>query len=574
MPGFAGLIGNDQAVAQLCNLRVETSSTTHTQEYLFNNLFIQQNIISKFTQDKLFTNDEEIFICTDGIMLNSKELRQHYCVETNFGLVKSLYSKYGILFVNELRGAFSGCLYNKRDNLIYLFTDHLGSKPIFYFWEKHAKYFIFGSELKSVTSLMKSLHIKVPISDIGAYCLLTFGYMLEDYTLVETVKRLLPGSILTYKNGNVTVKQYYRLQNSISHKETKRTIIATLGDLFTKAIKAEYDKDVEYGYCHIGNLSGGCDSRMNVLSAKKLGYKDLHTITYSQSNYYDERIAKSIADYFGINYIFYSLDNGNYLTDIAHPVAANDGLVLYAGSGHSYKMLSLLNWQKFGLLHTGILGDGILGTYLSCERHVKPVPSDGSYSKSLLARIISVATKISEEYENAEIFKFYNRGVNGMFNAFMMAQQFTEFSSPFLYREFLDYAIRIDPKLRFAHRIYDEWMFEYIPEATKFIWEKTGTKIGANRLSIYTRKVLRRSKSLLLGASSRDSMNPLAYWFKTNKELVQSLDNYFSENIEILKPRRELKMDVEGLFGNGQPLEKTQAVTLLAAIKLLGIDIS
>src|SRR5262249_35560391 len=149
----------------------------------------------------------------DGIFLNSKKLRTIYSVDTNFELIKALYREKGLLFANEIRGTFSGCLYHKTTDRFHLFTDHLGTKPIFYIFDMYTKYLIFGSELKSVINIMNIFNIKTKISDIGSYCLLSFGFMLGDHTLVETVKRLNPGSILTYKNENITTKQYYRLNN-------------------------------------------------------------------------------------------------------------------------------------------------------------------------------------------------------------------------------------------------------------------------------------------------------------------------------------------------------------------------
>lgn len=82
-------------------------------------------------------------------------------------------------------------------------------------------------------------------------------------------------------------------------------------------------------------------------------------------------------------------------------------------------------------------------------------------------------------------------------------------------------------------------------------------------------KSLRRR---IVGASSRDSMNPFEYWFKTNKSLRDFFDNYNSQNIILLKNHPVVMKDTEYLFKMGNIGEKTQALFFLAAVKLLMIE--
>ena len=73
---------------------------------------------------------------------------------------------------------------------------------------------------------------------------------------------------------------------------------------------------MEYGYNHICSLSGGLDSRMTAIVAHEMGYDQQLNITFSQSDYLDETIAKQIASDYGHNWMFKSLDNGIFLFDI------------------------------------------------------------------------------------------------------------------------------------------------------------------------------------------------------------------------------------------------------------------
>ncbi len=346
MPGFMGIVSDKvHGFPEDFDLSFPVLTSRKEETKRFENAWFKRSIIDKFINDKVYNEDRDLFICSDGLMLNARELRNKYGCEDNFHLLKSLYRNSPSSFPSELRGDFDGVIYDKNLNAWALYTNHIGSKWVFYYFDKEAKCFVFGTELKMVVAGMRALGIEPELSEEGAYFLLTFGYMLGDYTLVKGVKKLSPGTTLTLKNWELESEEYYRLRNTPYIEDSEDKIIKTLDELFREAIKAEYDKDLEYGYRHVATLSGGLDSRMNVCYARKLGYKDILNITFSQSNYLDEQIAKKIASDWGYDFLFYSLDNGNYLRDVNKPVTANDGLILFSGSGHGLSINDLINWK-------------------------------------------------------------------------------------------------------------------------------------------------------------------------------------------------------------------------------------
>jgi len=573
MPGFLGLIKSD--ICEILEGRdVETYSLFPLLEEkkCFKSAWIKRFVLNKFIGDKIFHEDESVFICTDGVILNAVELRDKYLASNNFDLLKRMYASCGPLFVGELRGDFSGVIYDKVKDEWDIFTNHIGSKPIFYFYDEENGFLMFGSNLKMMVNGMRYLGYDPKLCEIGSYCLLTFGFMLGDYTLIEGIKKLSPGSILKYSGESMEIIQYYKLSNTQYIDDPKEKILAQLDEKFKKAIKAEYDKDLEYGYRHVATLSGGMDSRMNVCYSRKLGYKNILNVTFSQSNYRDEQIAKKISSEWGCDFLFYSLDNGNYLKDIEKPVIANDGLILFAGSAHDLAMLSLMDWQTLGGLHTGMLGDAILGTYLDEPRHSSKIDirSLGAYSTKLYGRVSHVVEEVFREFPNSELFKFYNRGVNGVFNGYRVYENFTEFFSPFMHIDFLEYTMKIDPQYRFKEKIYLDWIKTYSPEAVKYPWARTGLRIDAfmYRPRAFANRVMRYARRKILGPSTKDSMNPFNYWYKTNRGLREAFETYFQENLNLLNGHSQLQEDTELLFADGSPLEKTQALTLIAALKL------
>jgi len=183
-------------------------------------------------------------------------------------------------------------------------------------------------------------------------------------------------------------------------------------------------------------------------------------------------------------------------------------------------------------------------------------------------KIYDVFKNIASNYDNEEIFKFYNRGFLGIFNGYRASEQFSEYSSPFLYLDFLNYAIHISPELRFKEKIYLDWILKVSPEAAKYPWEKTGLPINAGRFRVFLRRSIRYAKRKIFRPSPKNSMNPFDYWYKTNNSLRETFEDYYRKHIDLLSRHSELQRDVEKVFSEGTPLEKTQPLTLLAAMKL------
>ncbi len=83
---------------------------------------------------------------------------------------------------------------------------------------------------------------------------------------------------------------------------------------------------------------------------------------------------------------------------------------------------------------------------------------------------------------------------------------------------------------------------------------------------------MRYARRKILGFSPMDSMNPFSYWYNTNVSLRETFEDYYRKHIDLLSKHPELQKDVEKMFNEGIPLEKTQPLTLLAAIKLHGLE--
>lgn len=472
MPGFLAEISFKSNITKGFNHISEDDLIIESLEGKY--YYIERRTIEKFERDKVFFENERYIVLTEGVILNSLELLEKYKSDDLKDTIFKMYEQNGETFFSEFRGSFSGLLYDKKADKWLIYTNHFGDKQIFYLLFEDR--LIISSEMPWIVDYMKNNGIPYSLDEIGAYFLLTYGYMLEDYTIIKEIKKLIAGTYIKVENGDFHVKQYFEINNEPDNTQTEDEIIENIDKLFRRAVQLEFEKDKEYSFKHIASLSGGLDSRMTIWVAHELDYTDQLNITFSQTDYIDEFVPKSIARDLKHEWLFCSLDNGLYLMNIFDMLKINYGNVLYSGAAHGYHTISKLNFQSYGLYHTGQLGDVILGTYYSSKNPRQSYfPGVGAYSTRLI--MMNETKFLKYEYANEEIFKFYNRGFNGILSGNLPAQRCTEVISPFLYVDFFTYCLKIPLKYRFDHRIYKRWILKKHPEAAKYIWEKIQGKI-------------------------------------------------------------------------------------------------
>lgn len=576
MPGFIGVIGNK-------NYEFENIFTSNdvfmNRETSLENISLAQITIKKFLNDKVFKENKDVFILTEGVILNSLELIKKYKSSTFFEAINKMYVYNGIDFFKEFRGSFSGVFYDKKEDILVIFTDQIGDKQIFF--SKSKKSLVFGSEINYITNYYQKSQESYSLNVEAAYHLLTFGYLLENETLFDRIYKLNAGHYMVYKKGKMNIVQYHRFDNTPDYNQKEEEIVNNIDKLFRQAVKRAFDKDNEYGYKHLVALSGGLDSRLTTWVANDMGYgENIVNFTFSQSDYLDEVIPKKIASDLRHEWIFKSLDNGVFLKRLDEIVKITSGGAIYYGQAHGKSCLDLINKVDFGIVHTGQLGDVIIGTYNSSPEYQQYYINDGLYSKKLIKKVN--IDDIIPNYANDEIFKLYQRGFNGMNQGLLVYQERLETYSPFYDLDFFEYCLSIPIELRFKHNIYFKWIMGKYPGAADYKWEKINSKITDKQMNIFGRQVaLKQIPKKTLAhlikkftyndptstLGTKNHMNPLDYWYKTNKDLREFMDNYYSENIHRISGYADLKKDCEYLYNNGSNIEKNQVLTLLSVMK-------
>ena len=328
-----------------------------------NEWYLELSSIKKFENDKILNDKEFYTVLIDGVILNLNQLKTEYNESELDDLIVKMYNELGDEFFKCFRGNFCGFFEDKLKQKTLIFTNQTGDKTIF-FYNNNDK-IIFASEIKHILKFMKQNKINHNLDERGVYSLITYGYMYDNLTLIKEIKRLLPGYYIKIENETIEQIQYYKLKNTvIDSNETEAQIIKNIDKKFKNAVKLQIEKNNEYAYDNYAPLSAGLDSRMTNYVMKEITNKPIYNITYSQTSQLDNKIPEKISAELKNHWIFKNLDNGLALYNIEDSLDFTDGIIYYAWPSQLYDFMKIINIEKMGIVHTGVIGDVVIGTYL------------------------------------------------------------------------------------------------------------------------------------------------------------------------------------------------------------------
>lgn len=526
---------------------------------------IEQYTSELFLDEKLFIENSDFILITDGVILNLAQLHKQYKTKEIHELIVLLYKECDDFF-KYFEGAFVGIFFDKKAEKWFFFNNHTGRKKLFYYHDKQRT--IVSTDLYTLSRAMDELSISKSLNIEASYLLLTSGFMHEDKTLISEVRQIRAGESGKLHKNYFSTDFYFHLNDIETTNESKKDIIHQIDYHFKEALRLEFEKDLEHGYSHLSTISAGLDSRMTSLVAYKLGYTDQHFFNFSHKGFVDDVVSKQIADSYNLPITQVSLLAESLLT-IDDVVSVNDGLILYTGASHVLYGVSRLK-SKAGIIHTGILGgDGTINANISDKIKNEAKISDGVYSTGLIDKAKDYLNKSIRNYKDGETYILYNHGFMGINNGHLFFDLIGETLSPFLNSKFLSYTYSIPREYKINRYIYIEWIKTLHPDLARFTWEGIGGRPTNNDFLRffyrYKRAVIKR---LPVKSMWKHHMVPEQLWYDTDKKVKEYLDGYFRNHIDLIT-KKELQKDVIGLYQKGGIAEKAQVLTLLAAIKLL-----
>ena len=544
------------------------SYTTHAKSYDF-----LYSTHSKFADDKLFGESPQYIYGLDGAIHNLQKLKNNYAEASWSELFISLYEKYKDNLPAHLKGDFCGFVFEKRTARLLVFNNPAGTRRMYY--HQGEELFIIAPSLKQLSDYCILRQGKRwRLHRFAAYCLLSYANVLGNHTLMQDVYRLGAGECLRYTQGLMHLHRYEDYNAVRLADKSEKQFLDEINTCFLSALEQQMAKDKEYGYTSFATLSGGLDSRMVFMLAQKMGY-ELQPFCFSQSSYHDEIIARQIAASMQKQLNFVPLDQANHIFDFEENLEAYDALSIYTSSAHFAWALKQLDMSKAGIIHTGMIGDGVFGGVLSAPRMQKPNIRATLITAKLFPKIENEVQAFAKNYHCEESYLLYNRMFNLSITGTYICKNYGYHASPFMDADLIKLMRSVPPKMKYFHKMYIRWINAYHPEVSQFTWERTRMKPNAHWKTLWSRYTLKAEHLYrrLAGQQQLLTMTPSEYWYRQYPKIDRFYRQLYDGKKHLVAADVELAKDLASLFEKGKVAEKALVLTLLGGIERYDIKI-
>ena len=247
----------------------------------------------------VFNEDRSIWIVFNGEIYNFQQLREElesrghqFRTHCDTEAIVHLYEDFGSECVHKLRGMFAFAIYDRPRRKLLLARDRLGIKPLHY--AIHQAQLLFASEMKSILAVAPELANTDPEALLQYFY---FGYIPDPFTAFSAIKKLPPGHLLEYENGEVRIKQYWDLPQYACHTPASEDeCLEELEHRLEEAVRIRLIADVPLG----AMLSGGTDSSTVValMSRASAGPVKTFSIGFKHADFNEADYARMVAKKF------------------------------------------------------------------------------------------------------------------------------------------------------------------------------------------------------------------------------------------------------------------------------------
>ncbi|MCD7971873.1 MAG: asparagine synthase B [Candidatus Azobacteroides sp.] len=382
----------------------------------------------------LFSKDGKLVLAVNGEIYNHQELRRKYkgkydfLTQSDCEIILALYQEKGKDFLEDLNGIFAFALYDMENDIYLIGRDHIGIIPLYQGWDEKGTYYI-ASELKALEGFCQQIEEFLP----GHY------YYSPDKKLTQWYKR--------------DWEDYKTVQDN-------PTCIDELRTALEEAVERQLMTDVPYGVL----LSGGLDSSIISAVAKKFAAKrvesgntqdawwpQLHSFAIGLEGSPDLKAARKVADYIGSVHheIHFTIQEGlDVLRDVIYHIETYDVTTVRA-STPMYLMARMIKSMGVKMVLSGEGADEIFGGYLYFHK----APNAEEFHKETVRKLSKL-----HQYDCLRANK-------------SLASWGVEGRVPFLDKEFMDVAMKLNPKDKMAGKDkMEKWVLrkafeDYLPES-------------------------------------------------------------------------------------------------------------
>ena len=357
----------------------------------------------------LFSPDKQLILAANGEIYNHRALRKQFestydfQTQSDCEIILALYKEKGVDFVDDLNGIFGFAIYDVEEDAYFIARDHMGIIPLYIGWDQNGTFYV-ASELKALESVCTKIELFPP----GHY------FHSKDGKFVQWYKR--------------DWKEY----DAVKENETS---IQQIKEALEAAVHRQLMSDVPYGVL----LSGGLDSSVTSAIAKKYAQKrvesgdttdawwpQLHSFSVGLEGSPDLAAAQKVADHIGTVHheIKFTIQEGlDAIKDVIYNLETYDTTTIRA-STPMYLMARVIKSMGIKMVLSGEGADEIFGGYLYFHK----APNAKEFHQETVRKLDKL-----HMYDCLRANK-------------SLAAWGIEGRVPFLDKEFMDVAMRINPQ--------------------------------------------------------------------------------------------------------------------------------
>ena len=382
----------------------------------------------------LYSQDGTIVLAANGEIYNHLELRKKFegkysfRTESDCEIILALYQEKGANFVDDLNGIFAFAIYDSTQDSYFIARDHMGIIPLYMGWDKDGTFYV-ASELKALEGICVKIELFPP------------GHFI--------------------KSGFSRPTQWYK-RDWVDFEVVKNntTSIEDLHDALSDAVHRQLMSDVPYGVL----LSGGLDSSITSALAKKFSSKriesedtqeawwpQLHSFSVGLEGSPDLAAAKKVSDHIGSIHheVIFTIQEGlDAIKDVIYHLETYD-ITTVRASTPMFLMARSIKSHGIKMVLSGEGADELFGGYLYFHK----APSAEEFHKETVRKLDKL-----HQYDCLRANK-------------SLAAWGIEGRVPFLDKEFIDVAMRINPQDKMINKDrMEKWVVrkafeDYLPES-------------------------------------------------------------------------------------------------------------
>ncbi|CAM3771939.1 asparagine synthase B [Flavobacterium gelidilacus] len=357
----------------------------------------------------LFSKDKKLVLAANGEIYNHRELRKQFegkyefQTESDCEVILALYQEKGAHFLDEMNGIFGFAIYDVEKDEYFIARDHMGIIPLYIGWDEHGTFYA-ASELKALEGVCTKIEL------------------------------FPPGHYMSSKNGEF-VQWYKREWTDFEAVKENETSIIKIKTALEAAVRRQLMSDVPYGVL----LSGGLDSSITSAIAKKYAqkriesdsksdawYPQLHSFAVGLNGSPDLAAAQKVADHLGTIHheIKFTIQEGlDAIKDVIYNIETYDVTTIRA-STPMYLMARVIKSMGIKMVLSGEGADELFGGYLYFHK----APNAQEFHEETVRKLSKL-----HMYDCLRANK-------------SLAAWGIEGRVPFLDKEFMDVAMRINPQ--------------------------------------------------------------------------------------------------------------------------------